>query len=61
MHERGMSGQRGLIQSYPSCSARVRRAHRIAAKRSVWCVDRRLSCSTDTRHDVSAGCSCCGR
>jgi len=30
-----MSGQRGLIQSHPSCSARVRRAHRIAAKRSV--------------------------
>ena len=49
------------IQSNPSCAALGCGARTGLQPRGRWCVDRRLSCGTDTRHDVSAGCSCCGR
>eukprot|EP00966_Prymnesium_polylepis_P227055 5253677-Prymnesium_polylepis.2 len=58
-HERAVSGRCGLIHR---AAHTWRRAHRMAAKRTVECrVDRRLSCDADTRHDVSAdgSCSCC--
>eukprot|EP00966_Prymnesium_polylepis_P296793 6856493-Prymnesium_polylepis.2 len=61
---RATSGQCGLMQSHPSCSARVWckcGARTESQPRGRWCVGRRLSCDTDTRHDVSAGCSCRGR
>mmetsp|Transcript_68846 Transcript_68846/g.188990 ORF Transcript_68846/g.188990 Transcript_68846/m.188990 type:complete len:132 (-) Transcript_68846:104-499(-) len=52
----------------PSCSrlidTLVLLEHRLLTglqPRGRWCIDRRLSCGTDTRYDVSAGCSCCGR
>ena len=56
-HERAVSGQ---------CNLMHRGAHTCGVRtgwqpRGQWCVDRRLSCDTDTRHDVSAGSSCSRR
>jgi hypothetical protein len=55
-------GKCGLIQITVSSFVQRSGAARTGFQpRCRWCVDRRLSCGTDIRHDVSTGCSILGR